>query len=201
MAIAAIGPGSAAGAGTSDPTGDAQVLAPDAGAAEPVRPAQRGEIVGRAPRVIDGDTLEVRAEDGGLLRIRLAGIDAPEHEQPWGDAARIRLGTLVGDGPLRLRIVKQDRYGRSVADAWRGDTNLALAQLQAGLAWHFRRYAAEQPRRQRQAYAEAELEARAARRGLWADASPQAPWDWRRARWDAGRGTGVETITGGPRTR
>ncbi|MCU0932588.1 MAG: thermonuclease family protein, partial [Serpentinimonas sp.] len=56
----------------------------------------------------------------------------------------------------------------------------SLAQLQAGLAWHYKEYEREQPREDRLAYAEAEDAARAARRGLWQDRQPLAPWDFRR---------------------
>ena len=55
----------------------------------------------------------------------------------------------------------------------------ALSQIQAGLAWHFLRYAAEQAPDERERYALAEREARQSRRGLWADPHPQAPWTFR----------------------
>lgn len=57
--------------------------------------------------------------------------------------------------------------------------DVGLAQIQRGLAWHFKRYEREQSAADRAAYARAEEEARAARRGLWRDASPVAPWDFR----------------------
>jgi len=57
-----------------------------------------------------------------------------------------------------------------------------LVQVRAGLAWFFRRYAKEPPPDRRQQHAEAEVQAQAERRGLWADAEPVAPWDWRAAK-------------------
>jgi endonuclease YncB( thermonuclease family) len=54
-----------------------------------------------------------------------------------------------------------------------------LAQLTAGLAWHYKQYAKEQPRAERERYAAAEQEAHFERRGLWADLRPVPPWDWR----------------------
>ena len=57
-----------------------------------------------------------------------------------------------------------------------------LAQLSAGLAWHYKQYAKEQPRTERERYAAAETEAHLKRLGLWADPHPTAPWEWRRPR-------------------
>jgi endonuclease YncB( thermonuclease family) len=53
------------------------------------------------------------------------------------------------------------------------DVNLAM--VAAGLAWHFTRSSDDR------ALAEAESDARAAGRGLWADREPVPPWEWRAA--------------------
>jgi micrococcal nuclease len=47
------------------------------------------------------------------------------------------------------------------------------------MAWHYKAYAREQSATDRDAYARAEIAARAAGVGLWKDAKPIAPWDWR----------------------
>jgi endonuclease YncB( thermonuclease family) len=52
------------------------------------------------------------------------------------------------------------------------DTNLAM--LEAGMAWHYKEY--DKNKR----LAEAENEARAARRGLWQESDPVPPWEWRK---------------------
>ena len=62
-----------------------------------------------------------------------------------------------------------------------GGADAGLAQIRAGMAWCFRRYAKELPIDRRQQYANPEAQAQAERRGLWADNEPMAPWDWRRA--------------------
>jgi len=49
-----------------------------------------------------------------------------------------------------------------------------LSLLRAGLAWHYVRYD------QSEVYAAAEATAKAAKRGLWRDPRPVAPWDWRK---------------------
>jgi endonuclease YncB( thermonuclease family) len=49
-----------------------------------------------------------------------------------------------------------------------------MATVRAGMAWVFDKYVTD-----RGLYAVQE-EARAARRGLWADKKPTPPWEWRR---------------------
>lgn len=129
----------------------------------------------RVLRVADGDTIVVRGEDGKNMRVRLWGIDDPERDQPFGDAARDRLRTLVEGKDVRLDVRDRDAYGRAVAVVFLGDEDVCLRQIEEGFAWHYRRYAPHA-----RAYAEAEKRARAERRGLWADADPVPPWEWRR---------------------
>src|SRR5262245_41941838 len=63
-------------------------------------------------KVVDGDSLEVRDSNGLVHRVRLAGIDAPEYSQPFGNRSRQALASLVLDKDVRLEIVKRDAYGR-----------------------------------------------------------------------------------------
>ncbi len=74
---------------------------------------------------------------------------------------------------------KVDRYGRNVCTVYVGGKDVGLAQLDAGLAWWFRKYAHEQPPKDRVDYESAEDRAAADRLGLWQDADPVAPWEWR----------------------
>ena len=55
-----------------------------------------------------------------------------------------------------------------------------LAQVTVGLAWDYKQYAGEQSAEDRERYSFAEIEARARRAGLWREAEPVAPWEWRR---------------------
>jgi endonuclease YncB( thermonuclease family) len=58
--------------------------------------------------------------------------------------------------------------------------DVALAQVQAGLAWHYKRFEKEQTPSERVTYARAEEEARASRIGLWQSNQPLQPWEFRR---------------------
>jgi endonuclease YncB( thermonuclease family) len=107
---------------------------------------------------------------------------APEKGQPFGEVSRQNLARLVFDRNVRAECYKEDRYRRQVCRLFDGSRDVALAQLDAGLAWWFRRYAAEQPPQERAEYASAEDRARADAVGLWRDRDPVPPWEWRNVR-------------------
>lgn len=140
----------------------------------------------RIDRVLDGDSLVLRDQAGQRLNVRIAGIDAPEKSQAFADRSRQHLRSLSADCEPVLDIHKTDRFGRSVAQVLCADRDLGLAQIEAGLAWHFARYEQEQKPTQRNRYSEAQRQAQAARRGLWSDDEPNAPWRHRAQRRQAG---------------
>ncbi|MEW6210630.1 MAG: thermonuclease family protein [Acidobacteriota bacterium] len=72
------------------------------------------------------------------------------------------------------------RYGRIVGKVVADGKDICIEQLRAGLAWFYREYQNELSEEDRRAYADAEAEAKVAKRGLWADANPTPPWDFRR---------------------
>lgn len=139
-------------------------------------------LQGRIVRVTDGDTVTLLDERHTLHKIRLAGIDAPESAMPYGNHATLYLVALVFGKTVEAVTYKQDRYGRTVATLMLGEQDVNLAMLQAGLAWHYKHYAKEQPAAQAQAYAQAEELARTRNLALWQDSDPSAPWDWRKSR-------------------
>jgi micrococcal nuclease len=127
----------------------------------------------RVVSVHDGDTLTV-LEAGRQTKVRLAGIDAPELGQPFGRRAREALAGLVHGRDIELDVTGRDRYGRTIARVvGPGGADVGHELVAAGMAWHYTRYSHDTE------LAEAEREARAARRGLWADVKPVAPWEWR----------------------
>lgn len=139
-------------------------------------------LQGRIVRVTDGDTVTLLDERHTLHKIRLAGIDAPESAMPYGQQATLHLVALVFGKAVEAVTYKQDRYGRTVATLMLGEQDVNLAMLQAGLAWHYKHYAKEQPAAQAQAYAQAEDLARTRNLALWQDSDPGEPWNWRKNR-------------------
>ncbi len=144
-------------------------------------------IEGRVVSVADGDTVTVL--DAGKIqhKIRLAGIDAPEKKQAFGNRSKDSLSDLVFGKSVRVETGKKDRYGREVGKILADDRDVNLVQVQRGLAWHYKAYEREQSAADRSLYDAAERDARAGRRGLWRDAQPVPPWEWRKERRRDGR--------------
>lgn len=145
--------------------------------AYPPPPAGPFEAVVTA--VFDGDTLVATGAQGSAVTVRVAGIDAPEFRQATGNASRTHLAAFVCGRRATISASKVDPFGRLVAIVEVDGIDAGLRQLRAGQAWHFARYAHEQPPAQRLAYQQAQAAAQAQRIGLWADPAPEAPWDYR----------------------
>lgn len=175
---------------------------PGAGGSAPDAPGPAGRsAVGSsfpavAGRIHDGDSFDLAGQGGERVGVRLAGIDAPERRQPFADVSRRHLQSLIGAGPITIHVLGYDRYGRILArverpereesrdDRGRGGAmaDVGLAQVEAGLAWFYRRYERDLPAASRGAYDRAENEARSAGRGLWREPAPVPPWTFRQNR-------------------
>jgi endonuclease YncB( thermonuclease family) len=138
----------------------------------------RGNVVG----IADGDTVTVLDSTLRQHKVRLAGIDAPEKGQPFGNRSRQELAKLVFHRQVAVEWHKKDRYHRLVGVIRVGDFDVAYEQVRAGWAWHYRAYAKEQRSGDRVRYAQAEDEARSSKRGLWLQAGAEPPWEYRARR-------------------
>lgn len=128
-------------------------------------------VVGTVTRVLDGDTIEV----GGLHRVRLAHIDAPEKNQAFGKEAAKYLTDLCLGETAEVTIHTKDKYGRYVGVVVCQGYNANQSLVANGYAWHYKKYSNDD---------EYDVLERAARRvgaGLWAT-NAVAPWDFRATR-------------------
>lgn len=123
------------------------------------------------------------------MQVRIQGIDAPEKKQPFGTRSRQALSELTFNRWADLRCSKVDRYQRHVCSVWVNPVSASsgprtldagLAMVTTGMAWWYRAYAREQSPQERGQYEFAESEAKARGAGLWTDAQPVPPWDWRK---------------------
>ena len=136
-------------------------------------------IDGRVVGVSDGDTITVLDAQRQQHKIRLAGIDAPESKQAFGQTSKRHLSDLVFNRDVTLHCGKIDRYKRQVCVVIVNGQDANLAQVKAGMAWWYRAYAKEQIPEHRAQYQMAEIDAQRQRIGLWHDSDPVAPWEWR----------------------
>jgi len=121
----------------------------------------------KVTRVTDGDTLWVRPAGGGKpVKLRMAGIDAPEICQAGGRAARVALASRVARRTVVVTTHRFDDYGRAVATVYLGGEDMAGWMVAQGHAWSYRYGREDGP------YLKLQAQARSAQRGLFAD--PQA---------------------------
>jgi micrococcal nuclease len=145
---------------------------------QPVRPSElaqaREEFSGKVVGVTDGDTIKVLC-DGREVTIRLNAIDCPESSQAFGQHAKEFTSDQCYMSQVPVRVFDTDKYGRLVGDVIL-PSGLVLNQtlIMAGMAWHYVEYSKDE------FLAELERRARGSRVGLWADASPVPPWEYRR---------------------
>ena len=146
------------------------LISPPTVAADPV--ATTAEVL----RVVDGDTIDIRDDVRGRLRVRALGIDTPETKKPgytvgcWGpEATEFAKSTLTGQRVALVTDPTQDttdRYGRTLAylvraDGW--DYSVEAARAGTALSYVY----GGRPVSRHDAIDAAEKEARDARRGLW----------------------------------
>lgn len=126
--------------------------------------------------VSDGDTVQVM-HDGKAEKIRLAEIDCPEMDQPYGQAAKRFVLGIAAQKTVRVEVGTTDRYGRTVGSVFLPDgSSLNRALVKEGYAWWYRQFSKDA------SIGQLETEARNAKRGLWQDKDPVAPWEWRRGK-------------------
>ncbi|HEX7918771.1 MAG TPA: thermonuclease family protein [Gemmatimonadales bacterium] len=120
----------------------------------------------RVSRVIDGDTFTCT----GGRRVRLLSIDAPESRQgAAGDSAKATLQRLIHDGDqvtLELGRDSLDRYGRTLAFAFRSDSLLINEEL-VRRGWAVVYFYDRKNPQYGERLTTAEGSAREARRGWW----------------------------------
>lgn len=132
------------------------------------------QLAGRCVGVSDGDTVTLLINGRGE-RIRLYGIDCPEKTQPFGQRAKQYASSLMFGKVVTLERADVDRYGRTIGRLYVDGKYVNAEMIRAGFAWHYKQYSSDRD------LAALELDARRARRGLWADQQPVPPWEFRRA--------------------
>ena len=128
--------------------------------------------------VSDGDTLTARCGQPShyqQVKVRIAAIDAPERNQPYGQRGKQVLSALCYRQQAVISPSDEDRYGRLVADVQCQGQDTGAHMVTQGMAWVYDRHAA-----QHQYLYRLQHSAKTGRRGLWADAHPVPPWVWRK---------------------
>lgn len=139
----------------------------------------------------EGETIVVRDSKSMKHEIKLSGIELIEQGQPHFRESRRFLSALLFSKSVRVQWNRRDNRGWLIGTVYLSPPesrclevscpktmDVGLALLQGGLAWHKRNDADQMPEEQIR-YAAAEELARSKRVGLWSDAKPIPPWEWR----------------------
>lgn len=139
--------------------------------------ASKDDSTGKVIRILDGDTFELLTPSNERIKVRMAGIDAPERGQPYYQRSKDFLAGLCFQKEVRLKKVSKDRYSRLIAWSYtRENISLSHEMVSKGFAWHFIKYD------QSPGLDTLENHARQKKAGLWSDENPVAPWLHREAR-------------------
>ncbi|WP_406235740.1 thermonuclease family protein [Isoptericola jiangsuensis] len=138
------------------------------------RSGQTSSLIVGQSSVVDGDTIEIRG-----VRIRLAGVDAPESSQqcgkageewPCGQKAALALSDWLGSRTVSCNPAGNDRYQRTLARCFVGTEDVQAWLVLNGWALAYRQYSTD--------YVAAEEVAQARRAGVWVSEFTM-PWKWR----------------------
>ena len=135
--------------------------------------ARAEEFTSKIIAVLDGDTVLIRRASG-LVKIRLAEIDAPEKAQAFGETSKRSLSDMVLGKQVRVASQAVDQYGRMVAHLSVDGLDVNAEQIRRGMAWEYSNFHSNQ------ALIALQEDARKAPRGLWAQDRPTPPWIWRK---------------------
>lgn len=143
----------------------------------PVKQIISGKVVG----IADGDTLTLLNQEKQQLHVRLVGIDCPEKSQAFGNRAKKELSAKVFGQNVEVEVRGQDKYGRTLGVVHLGPVDVNEYLISQGVAWHYKKYANQQPSEEATRYALAEEHAKKFKLGLWVQENPTPPWEYRKS--------------------
>ncbi len=134
------------------------------------------ELDCRVVALSDGDTFTCLDAAQQQHKIRLANIDTPEKNQPYGTKAKQVLSGLIFNKQVLIETQEFDRYGRTIGLAYVDGINVNREMVARGAAWVYPQYNRDQ------SLPALESAAKSANLGIWALAQAQVipPWEWRK---------------------
>lgn len=148
-----------------------------------------GAVV-RLARIVDGDTVVIQTADGGSVAVRILGVKSfsPAGDKDptahVGQNAVTALGKMLEDKPIRVLVNAdpKDKHGRTIATLFVDNRDVGLEMIKQGLVLAYPVY----PFPAMTIYLQEQEAARAARRGLWAEADVARRADLLLAEWRRG---------------
>lgn len=101
-------------------------------------------VPGAVSKVLDGDTIKVKTEDGQELTVRMECIDAPEGKARYADLVLQRVTALLDGKSCELLVTGKDGRGRTLAFVLVDGVNMNADMIEQGLVKHFTKYSKSQ---------------------------------------------------------
>lgn len=127
-----------------------------------VYPYQESLILGKIVGVHDGDTVTLLAKENQNIRIRLAQIDAPERNHPFGPAFKKMLSDMIYKTKVNVRGEGVDHYSGTIGTIFLAEGGINAEMVRQGGAWVYDQYVTDST------LYELQKEAQDFHRGLWA---------------------------------
>lgn len=133
-------------------------------------------LSGKVVAIKDGDTVVVLDSLNNQTTLRLAEVDCPEKNQPFGTKAKQFTSDQIYFKTIKYVVTDTDRYGRSIAMIYYGTDNKYLSAeiIKAGMGWHYKKYSTSKE------LATFQENAKQNKIGLWIDNDPIEPSVWRK---------------------
>ncbi len=153
------------------------------------------ELKGKVVKMLTEDTFVVRT-DSGERKVRLFGIEGLGKDQPFGKESFTGIKGLLFEKDVTLKFEKKDKWEHAIAKVYVGDEYINKKAVEMGLAWYSKKYAPDDTD-----LADAMKKARTAKIGLWKDANPTPPWEFKRNSTDDGKSGGAKDEAPGKKTQ
>ena len=133
-------------------------------------------LSGKVVAIKDGDTVVVLDSLNNQTTLRLAEVDCPEKNQPFGTKAKQFTSDQIYFKTIKYVVTDTDRYGRSIAMIYYDTDNKYLSAeiVKAGMGWHYKKYSTSKE------LATFQENAKQNKVGLWIDNDPIEPSEFRR---------------------
>jgi len=139
----------------------------------PDAPTQTYDVYGEVISITNGDTVSILVNNRPV-RIRLAGIDAPEQNQDYGSQVNKYIGNLILGKKVRANVEDMDNHGCLIGRVYLNNLDVNADLVKNGFAW------AHSVNMEDRNLVKLQTNARNNKRGLWASPNPEPPWEWRR---------------------
>lgn len=139
---------------------------------------EKNDGIGKSVKVVevtDGDSFTCIL-DKKEVAIRLYGIDAPENGQTFSVKSKDYLKQILDRKNVQIKIVENDRYGKSVALVYADKVNVNETLVKNGAAWVYPQYCKLIFCKEWNNYQQI---AKALKMSLWEEREPVPPWEYR----------------------